>query len=106
MGADSKLTAATEIAVREAIAFLADVERGSREDAHMLVGTACDARITQLVDGTMGARVMTPERIFARYASARGPRVTGDVVEAGQGLRGPPAYRVPPSGRRPDSCAS
>jgi acetamidase/formamidase len=30
------------------------------------VSTACDARITQLVDGTMGAHAMIPERIVAR----------------------------------------
>jgi len=38
----------------------------SREDAYMLVSTACDVRITQLVDGTMGAHVMIPKQIFAR----------------------------------------
>jgi len=66
MGADSNLTTATKIAVREAIAFLAGVKRMSREDAYMLVSTACDVRITQLVDGTMGAHVMIPKQIFAR----------------------------------------
>ena len=38
----------------------------TREDAYMLVSTACDVRITQLVDGTMGAHVMIPKRIFTR----------------------------------------
>ncbi len=66
MGADSNLTTATKIAVREAIAFLASVKRMTREDAYMLVSTACDVRITQLVDGTMGAHVMIPKRIFTR----------------------------------------
>ena len=66
MGTDSNLTTATKIAVREAIALLADVKRMTREDAYMLVSTACDVRITQLVDGTMGAHVMIPKRIFTR----------------------------------------
>ena len=66
MGADSNLTTATKIAVREAIALLAGVKGMSREDAYMLVSTGCDVRITQLVDGTMGAHVMIPKRLFAR----------------------------------------
>ena len=66
MGADSNLTVATKIAVREAIALLVDVKKMRREDAYMLVSTACDVRITQLVDGTMGAHVMIPKRIFSR----------------------------------------
>ncbi len=66
MGADSNLTVATKIAVREAIALLVDVKKMTREDAYMLVSTACDVRITQLVDGTMGAHVMIPKRLFTR----------------------------------------
>jgi len=38
----------------------------TREDAYMLVSTACDVRITQLVDGTMGAHVMIPKGLFVR----------------------------------------
>jgi acetamidase/formamidase len=68
MGADSNLTTATKIAVREAIALLGDVYRMTREDAYMLVSTACDVRITQLVDGTMGAHVMVPKSLFTRAA--------------------------------------
>ena len=66
MGADSNLTTATKIAVREAIALLGDVKKLSREDAYMLISTGCDVRITQLVDGTMGAHVMIPKRLFTR----------------------------------------
>jgi acetamidase/formamidase len=66
MGADSNLTTATKIAVREAIALLGDVYHLSREDAYMLVSTGCDVRITQLVDGTMGVHVMIPKRLFTR----------------------------------------
>ena len=68
MGADSNLTVATKIAVREAIALLGDVYRMTREDAYMLVSTACDVRITLLVDGTMGAHVMVPKALFTRDA--------------------------------------
>ncbi|MDF1504961.1 acetamidase/formamidase family protein [Roseisolibacter sp. H3M3-2] len=66
MGADSNLTVATKVAVREAIALLGEVYRLPREDAYMLVSTACDVRITQLVDGTMGAHVMIPKALFVR----------------------------------------
>ena len=66
MGADSSLTTATKIAVREAIALLVEVQGMTREDAYMLVSTGCDVRITQLVDGTMGAHVMIPKALFTR----------------------------------------
>ena len=71
MGADSSLTTATKIAVREAIALLGDVYGMSREDAYMLVSTGCDVRITQLVDGTMGAHVMIPKALFTRGRRGR-----------------------------------
>ena len=64
MGADSNLTTATKIATREAIRFLVEQKGMTREDAYMLVSTACDVRITQLVDGTMGAHVMIPKAVF------------------------------------------
>ncbi len=64
MGADSNLTIAAKIAVREAITLLGDVKKLSREDAYQLVSTACDVRITQLVDGTMGVHVMIPKSLF------------------------------------------
>ena len=66
MGADSNLTTAAKIAVREAVALVAEVGRVSREDAYMLVSTACDVRVTQLVDGAVGVHVMVPKRLFAR----------------------------------------
>jgi acetamidase/formamidase len=64
MGTDSSLTVATKIAVREAIALLVDVKKMTREDAYMLVSTACDVHITQLVDGTVGVHVMIPKSLF------------------------------------------
>jgi acetamidase/formamidase len=66
MAADSNLTVAAKIAVREAIALLGDVYKLPREDAYQLVSTACDVRITQLVDGTMGVHVMIPKALFVR----------------------------------------
>lgn len=66
MGTDSSLTIATKIAVREAINLLADVKKMPRDDAYMLVSTACDVRITQLVDGTMGVHVMIPKSLFVK----------------------------------------
>jgi acetamidase/formamidase len=66
MGADSNLTVAAKIAVREAIALLGDVHRLPREDAYQLISTACDVRITQLVDGTMGVHVMIPKALFTK----------------------------------------
>jgi acetamidase/formamidase len=66
MGIDKDLTQATKIAVREAIATLQAVKGMTREDAYMLVSTACDVDITQLVDGTVGVHVMIPKSLFVR----------------------------------------
>jgi acetamidase/formamidase len=64
MGIDRDLMVATKIAVREAIALLHSVKGLSREDAYMLVSTACDVSITQLVDQTVGVHVMIPKSLF------------------------------------------
>jgi acetamidase/formamidase len=77
MGADSSLTTATKIAVREAIALLVELQGMTREDAYMLVSTGCDVRITQLVDGTMGAHVMIPKALFRRRSASVGARGRG-----------------------------
>ena len=66
MAADSNLTTAAKLAVAEAITLLGDVKHIPRDDAYMLVSTACDVRITQLVDGTMGVHVMIPKSIFVK----------------------------------------
>lgn len=66
MAADSNLTTAAKLAVAEAITLLGDVKQIPRDDAYMLVSTACDVRITQLVDGTMGVHVMIPKAIFVK----------------------------------------
>ena len=66
MGIDTSLLQATKIAVREAIALLQSVKGMSREDAYMLVSTACDVDITQLVDGPFGVHVMIPKNVFVK----------------------------------------
>jgi acetamidase/formamidase len=66
MGIDKDLTQATKIAVREAISLLMSVRGLSKDDAYMLVSTACDLSITQLVDGTVGVHVMVPKSLFVR----------------------------------------
>jgi acetamidase/formamidase len=64
MGIDKDLTQATKIAVRQAIDLLVSVKGMSREDAYMLVSTACDVEVTQLVDQTVGVHVMIPKSLF------------------------------------------
>ncbi len=66
MGADKDLVVATKTALREAIDFLVTTKGLSRDDAYMLSSVACDVRITQLVDGNVGAHVMIPKAIFTR----------------------------------------
>jgi acetamidase/formamidase len=66
MGIDRDLTQATKIAVREAIALLVSVKGMTREDAYMLVSTAGDVTVTQLVDQTVGVHVMIPKSIFRK----------------------------------------
>lgn len=66
MGIDSNLVVATKNAIRQAIEFLVSDKGLSRDDAYMLVSTACDVDITELVDGTLGVHVMIPKILFAR----------------------------------------
>ncbi len=64
MGMDKDLVVATKMALRQAIDFLVTVKGMTRDDAYMLTSVACDVRITQLVDGNVGAHVMIPKAIF------------------------------------------
>ena len=66
MGMDKSLVDATKMALREAIHFLVAEKGLSREDAYMLASVSCDVRITQLVDGNVGAHVMIPKGMFTR----------------------------------------
>src|SRR5207237_3426818 len=61
MGIDSSLVTATKLAVREAINFLVNEKKLSRDDAYMLVSVSSDVDITELVDGTLGVHVMIPK---------------------------------------------
>ena len=64
MGMDKDLVVATKMALRNAIEFLVAEKSMTREDAYMLASVSCDVRITQLVDGNVGAHVMIPKAIF------------------------------------------
>ncbi len=66
MGIDSNLVVATKNAIRQAIDFLVTEKGLSRDDAYMLVSTACDVDITELVDGTLGVHVLIPKALFAK----------------------------------------
>jgi acetamidase/formamidase len=66
MGIDKDLVVATKTAVRQAIDFLVTMKGMNKDDAYMLVSTACDVDITQLVDGPVGVHVMIPKNIFTK----------------------------------------
>jgi acetamidase/formamidase len=66
MGIDKDLTMATRIAVQEAIDFIAAYLAWPRLEAYRLVSIACDVRVTQLVDGTVGVHVMIPKAIVKK----------------------------------------
>jgi len=66
MGTDKDLTAATKLAVRQAIDLLVTVKHMTREDAYQLLSVSSDVDVTQLVDGTVGVHVMIPKAIFSR----------------------------------------
>jgi len=63
MGMDKDLTKATQIAVQQAIDFVAGYLGWSKMEAYRLVSVACDVRITELVDGNVGVHVMIPKAI-------------------------------------------
>jgi acetamidase/formamidase len=66
MGYDPTLDEATRMAVREMIDFLVKEKHLSRDDAYMLVSTAGDVDITELVDGNKVVHVMMPKAIFTK----------------------------------------
>jgi acetamidase/formamidase len=71
MGMDKDLTRATQIAVQEAIDFVAAHRGWSKMEAYRLVSIACDVRITELVDGNVGVHVMIPKSIVGARAGRR-----------------------------------
>jgi acetamidase/formamidase len=66
MGADKDLTKATQIAIQEAIDFIAEYKQWPKMEAYRLVSIACVVRITQFVDGNVGVHVMIPKGILGR----------------------------------------
>jgi acetamidase/formamidase len=69
MGFSPDLKTATEMAVRNMIAFLSDPNSGlpplDRDAAYALISTACDVDITQLVDTNMGVHVLCAKSLFS-----------------------------------------
>ena len=63
---DKDLTRATEIAVQNAIDFVAAYRGWSQMEAYRLVSVACDVRVTELVDGNVGVHVMIPKSIVGK----------------------------------------
>jgi acetamidase/formamidase len=68
MGFSKDLKEATELALRDMIAFLVEEKHLSRDDAYMLASVAVDMEITQLVDGNVGVHAMCPKKIFSSGA--------------------------------------
>lgn len=66
MGFSKDLKQATEMALRDMIAFLVEEKGLNRDDAYMLASAAVDMEITQLVDGNVGVHAMCPKKIFTR----------------------------------------
>ena len=66
MGMDKDLTKATQIAIQNAIDFIAAKRTWSKMEAYRLVSVACDVRVTELVDGNVGVHVMIPKSIVGK----------------------------------------
>ncbi|MGI4732038.1 MAG: acetamidase/formamidase family protein [Janthinobacterium lividum] len=65
MGFDEDLSNAARKAVRGMIDFLVAQKGMTRDDAYMLVSTAGDVEVTELVDRNKGVHVVLPKRVFA-----------------------------------------
>ncbi|QJD99083.1 acetamidase [Massilia forsythiae] len=68
MGFSKDLKEATELALKDMIAFLVEDKGMNRDDAYMLASAAVDMNITQLVDGNVGVHAMCPKAVFTRTA--------------------------------------
>jgi acetamidase/formamidase len=66
MGLHPDLDEASQIAVREAVDFLAAEKGLSRDEAYILTSIGVDLRVTQLVDGTKGVHAMIPKSMFSK----------------------------------------
>lgn len=65
MGLHPDLDQAAQIATREAIDFLVDEKKMTRNEAYVLTSIGVDLHVTQLVDGTKGVHALIPKSIFA-----------------------------------------
>ena len=61
------LTTATQIAVQQAIDFIAAYRGWAKMEAYRLVSVGCDVRITELVDGNVGVHVMIPKSLIVPH---------------------------------------
>jgi acetamidase/formamidase len=66
MGFDDDLTVATHRAIDQMIDFLVKDKGMTRDDAYMLISTAADVDITELVDRNKGVHVMMPKAVFVK----------------------------------------
>lgn len=64
MGFDPDLEKATEIAIRNATAFLSQRAGLTSGEAYSVISMAADLRITELVDGNKGVHVMVSKELF------------------------------------------
>lgn len=67
MGFDEDLSNAARKAVRNMINFLVAAKGMTRDDAYMLVSTAGDVDVTELVDRSKGVHVVLPKRVFTAH---------------------------------------
>jgi acetamidase/formamidase len=66
MGFDPDLEKATEIAIRNGTAFIAERTGLSRGESYALISMAADLRITELVDGNKGVHLMVSKELINR----------------------------------------
>lgn len=66
LGFEQDLTTATRKATERMINFISKEKNITRSEAYSLCSIAADLRITQVVNGIMGAHVMMPKTIFLR----------------------------------------
>jgi acetamidase/formamidase len=66
LGFDEDLTAAARKATARMVDFISNEKTVTESEAYSLCSIAADVRITQVVNGIMGAHVMMPKAIFLR----------------------------------------
>ncbi|HKG91622.1 MAG TPA: acetamidase/formamidase family protein [Gemmatimonadaceae bacterium] len=71
MGMDTSLTTATRTAVREMVKLIERTTGLTQMEAYQLASIAADLRITQLVDGNVGAHMMVAKSLLAPARARR-----------------------------------